>query len=305
MARRGAFVQASNGQVAVDAAPHQIIVGCALTNQAADAPHLAPLVTQVQATLGALPPAWTADTGYLSAANVAAVAAAGSTADIPPRRDAHPAPPVPVVVTHMLDAAGRAPPEPVGRDGEAAATVAMRRRLATAAGRTAYAQRKSTVEPVVGPVKAGRGLRRFLRRGLAKVAAEWTLWWLGHHLGGVGAVCGHLPAGSAPTGHGHRSAPVRDAVPVAAAAAVGAAGRRVVDGHPGRALRAAAAAAAFRLAIALLGAVWLSPDARHPSCKNTWSITRRGLGRGRCQGRRSYWRPVSDPSGASGAASSP
>jgi transposase len=181
----GAFVQAYNGQVAVDASPHQIIVGCALTNQAADAPHLGPLVTQVRATLGVLPPAWTADTGYFSETNVETVAAAGSTAYIPPSRDAHPAPRLPVAVEQILDAAGLVPPEPVGRDGETAAAVAMRQRLATAAGRTAYAQRKSTVEPVVGQVKEGRGLRRFLLRGLAKVEAEWTLWCLGHNLGKV------------------------------------------------------------------------------------------------------------------------
>jgi transposase len=179
----GAFVQAYNGQLAVDASPHQIIVGCALTNQAADAPHLESLVTQVQATLGALPPAWTADTGYFSEANVAAMVTAGSTAYIPPGRDAHPVPRRPVAVERVLDAAGLAPPAPVGRDGETASAVAMRRRLATEEGRTAYARRKSTVEPVVGQVKEGRGLRRFLLRGLTKVAAEWTLWCLGHNLG--------------------------------------------------------------------------------------------------------------------------
>jgi transposase len=179
----GAFVQAYNGQVAVDASSHQIIVACALTNQAADAPHLAPLVEQVGATLGVLPRAWTADTGFFSAANVEIVAMTGSTAYIPPSRDAHPAPRMPEVVAHILDAAGLAPPEAVARDGEATAATAMRARLATVAGRTIYARRKSTVEPVVGQVKEGRGLRRFLLRGLAKVNAEWTLWCLGHNLG--------------------------------------------------------------------------------------------------------------------------
>jgi transposase len=181
----GAFVQAYNGQVAVDASPHQIIVGCALTNQAADAPHLAPLVTQVRATLGALPPAWTADTGFFSAANVETVAVAGSTAYLPPSRDAHPVPRVPEVAAQILDAAGLAPPPPVACDGEAGAAAAMRARLATVEGRTIYARRKGTVEPVVGQVKDGRGLRRFLLRGLAKVEAEWTLWCLGHNLGKV------------------------------------------------------------------------------------------------------------------------
>ncbi len=181
----GAFVQAYNGQAAVDGSPHQIIVGCALTNQAADAPHLAPLVEQVQTMLGQLPPAWTADTGFFSAANVATVAAAGSTAYIPPSRDAHPPPRVPPAVEQLLDAAGLAPPAPVAPDGEAEAAAAMRTRLATVEGRTIYARRKSSAEPVMGQIKDGRGLRRFLLRGLAKVAAEWALWCLTHNLGKV------------------------------------------------------------------------------------------------------------------------
>lgn len=193
----GAFVQAYNAQAAVDVSSSQIIVGCALTNQAADAPHLAPMVDQVRATVGRIPPAWSADTGYFSEANVAAVAAAGSTAYIPPSRDAHPPPRVPVVVAHLLDAAGLGPPTGEAPD-EAAAAAVMRARLATETGRTIYAQRKSTVEPVVGQVKEGRGLRRFLLRGLAKVTAEWTLWCLGHNLG---KVLGALRADTALRGH--------------------------------------------------------------------------------------------------------
>lgn len=180
----GAFIQAYNGQIAVDVSPHQIILGCALTNQAADAPHLAPMVERVRATVGAVPPAWSADTGYFSEANVAAVEIVGSTAYIPPSRDAHPVPRVPPAVAGALDAAGLGPPAGEVPD-EAAAAAAMRARLATAEGRTAYAKRKGTVEPVVGQVKEGRGLRRFLLRGLTKVAAEWTLWCLGHNLGKV------------------------------------------------------------------------------------------------------------------------
>lgn len=38
---------------------------------------------------------------------------------------------------------------------------------------------------MVGQVQEGRGLRRFLPRGLAKVAAEWALWCLGHNLGKI------------------------------------------------------------------------------------------------------------------------
>ena len=56
-----AFVQAYNGQLAVDASPHQLIVGCLLTNQAADAPHLGPMLDQIAATLGRCPAAYSAD----------------------------------------------------------------------------------------------------------------------------------------------------------------------------------------------------------------------------------------------------
>src|SRR5215212_6921116 len=68
-----AFVQAYNGQAAVDAGGHQIIVGCLLSNQSADAPHLAPMVAQVQATTGQMPREWSGDAGFFSADNVATI----------------------------------------------------------------------------------------------------------------------------------------------------------------------------------------------------------------------------------------
>jgi hypothetical protein len=38
------------------------------------------------------------------------------------------------------------------------------------------------VEPVFGQAKEGRGLRRFLLRGLEKVSGEWLLWGTTHNL---------------------------------------------------------------------------------------------------------------------------
>ena len=52
---------------------------------------------------------------------------------------------------------------------------AMTAKLASEDGKTRYAKRKQTVEPVFGQIKDGRGARRFLRRGLAACAAEWKL----------------------------------------------------------------------------------------------------------------------------------
>lgn len=52
---------------------------------------------------------------------------------------------------------------------------AMRHRLATADGHTAYLRRGATVEPVIGHLKDHTGLRQFSRRGLTAALAELNL----------------------------------------------------------------------------------------------------------------------------------
>jgi hypothetical protein len=49
-------------------------------------------------------------------------------------------------------------------------------------GSKIYAQRKAIVEPVNGQIKEGRGLRRFLLRGLEKVDGEWHMIAATHNL---------------------------------------------------------------------------------------------------------------------------
>ena len=176
-----AFVQAYNGQLAVDASPHQFIVGCAVTNQAADAPHLAPMVEQVRAVTGGTPREWSSDTGYFSAPSLRVLARAGIAAFIPPERQPHSTQPLPADVAQVLEAAGVGPAAAAAAS-EAGAAAEMRAKLSTDAGRAAYAKRKQTVEPVFGQLKELRGLRRFLLRGLAKVSGEWALWCLTHNL---------------------------------------------------------------------------------------------------------------------------
>jgi len=177
-----AFVQAYNGQAAVDAGGHQIIVGCLVSNQSADTPHLAPMVAQVQAITGQMPGEWSADAGFFSADNVATIEQAGGTAYIPPDRQAHAAQPLPAPVAQVLAAAGLGPADADEPVTENAVKAAMRARLRTEVGRVAYGQRKKTAEPVFGQLKERRGLRRFLLRGLDKVQGEWTLWCLTHTL---------------------------------------------------------------------------------------------------------------------------
>jgi hypothetical protein len=148
------FVQACNAQAAVDA-HGQIAVACTLTNNAADQAELGPLLDAIAAGLGGSPKEISADVGYCSEANLETLAARGIRGYVATGRQKHPA----------TGAAQRRGPR----------VDAMRTRLGRAGRRTRYRRRKQTVEPVIGPIKQARGFRQFLRRGLAKVSAEWAL----------------------------------------------------------------------------------------------------------------------------------
>ncbi len=58
----------------------------------------------------------------------------------------------------------------------------MKQSLKTEAGQALYKMRKAIVEPVFGQIKAARGIRNFLLRGLAKAGAEWKLICATHNL---------------------------------------------------------------------------------------------------------------------------
>jgi transposase len=168
----GAFIQGYNGQAAVDR-DHQIITACDLTDQAADAPHLQPLITQSIANTGCLPDTCSADPGYFSAANVTGLEGVGINVLIPPDRQRHGTPAEPAAdlsaeALASLSAADR-----------------MRHQNSTAAGRVGYANRKKTVEPTFGQIKGcpgHPGFRQFLRRGLKQCREEWHWVCAAHNL---------------------------------------------------------------------------------------------------------------------------
>jgi transposase len=81
--------------------------------------------------------------------------------------------------THHLR---RRPPTEAPPPPDATPAQAMAHRLATDEGRTLYAKRQHTVEPVFGETKHLRGFRRFSRRGLPAVNAEWKLQMTVHNL---------------------------------------------------------------------------------------------------------------------------
>jgi hypothetical protein len=75
---------------------------------------------------------------------------------------------------------------------EATPAEAMEHRLRTTRGAKLYAKRQHTVEPVFGQIKHNRGIRRFARRGLDAVQAEWQLITTAHNLLKLADV-GHQP----------------------------------------------------------------------------------------------------------------
>ena len=65
--------------------------------------------------------------------------------------------------------------EPPPRKEDATEVDKMRHLLLTMAGRSLYAKRKCTVEPVFGTIKAILGFRQFSLRGLENVGGEFNL----------------------------------------------------------------------------------------------------------------------------------
>jgi len=161
----GAFIQGYNGQVAVDA-DHQIIVACALTQQAGDVGHAVAMVEQTIEQTGFIPSKVMADGGYFSEENMTALDDLGTVALIPPDRERCGTPDNPAIPLSPEELAALTPINQ------------MRHRVSTKEGRESYARRKTIVEPVFGQIKGSAGnpgFTGFLRRGLEKCTNEWHL----------------------------------------------------------------------------------------------------------------------------------
>jgi transposase len=162
------FGQCYNAQAAVDASS-QVIVAAEVSNAAPDVQRLEPMLLQVHENTGHFPNAFSADAGYASEANFTALAEADVYAVVALRRYHRDEPPA-------------ADPAAKRSSGRWLQREVMRDRLATAEGKETYRLRKQTVEPVFGQIKAARGFRQFLRRGLPAVNAEWSLLCTVHNL---------------------------------------------------------------------------------------------------------------------------
>ena len=163
-ANKGAFVQGYNVQIAVDAEA-QIIVAADVVQAPNDARQLVPMAEAIVDNVGTLAQTTSADAGYFSKENVEHPALATTNLLVPPSRLKH----------------GEAP-RPGSDDPLASPADRMRYKLASDEGRALYKMRKAIVEPVFGQLKAARGLRQFLLRGLEAVRGEFALMALTHNL---------------------------------------------------------------------------------------------------------------------------
>jgi hypothetical protein len=160
------FVQAYNCQAAVDV-DSQVIVAADVTQQANDKKQVEPVIEQVKSNAGKKPERASADSGYFSEKNVEYLDGEEIDAYVATGRQKH----------------GEKLPPPRGPIPKGATVKdRMTRKLRTKKGRETYSKRKSSVEPVFGQIKDGRGIRRFLLRGIEAVRAEWRLICLTHNL---------------------------------------------------------------------------------------------------------------------------
>ena len=127
-----------------------------------DVTQLVPLVDAIEAGLGRKPREASADSGYLSETNLAALDERDIKAYIATGRAKHPA--------------------DSKRKIGGPLTRAMRTKLRRARWRSRYRLRKQIVEPVFGQIKQARGFRQFLLRGIEAIRAEWAMICIAHNL---------------------------------------------------------------------------------------------------------------------------
>src|SRR3990170_1210328 len=162
------FQQCYNAQAAVDA-ESQVIVACEVSQAPPDVQRLRPMLEEIIELNGKVPEELSADAGYASEANFEALEDASVYAVIALRR-------------YRRDEPPDSDPAPARSTDRWPHRNTMRERRYGAEGKQKYKLRKQTVEPVFGQIKAARGFRQFLRRGLEAVQAEWALVCTAHNL---------------------------------------------------------------------------------------------------------------------------
>jgi transposase len=167
----GGFEQAYNAQAGVDT-ESKLIVSTHLTQQPNDKQELQPTLENLAALPEKLGKATEllADSGYFSEANVTACEGEKITPYIAVAREQH----------NQSPFARFSEPPPLPENADSVAR--MRHRLKTKDGKSIYALRKVTSEPVFGVIKAVMGFRSFLLRGYEAAQGEWSLVCMAYNL---------------------------------------------------------------------------------------------------------------------------
>ena len=168
MKTRKGFVQAYNGQAAVDT-DNQIIVACDLVQDENDKHQQIPLMEKLKNYLGRIPEKLTMDAGYWDEQRLKQLE---ETIDLYVATDKD----------WKERKKLREKPAPRGRiPHDLSYKDRMERKLLTQKGKEIYKKRGSSVEPVFGQIQ-NRGLGRLLLRGLRKGRGEWFLMCLSHNV---------------------------------------------------------------------------------------------------------------------------
>ena len=157
--RGGRFRLGYSGELAVS--EDHFIVAVRVTQQAADNASLLPMVEEVERQCGERPQQVLADSGFYSGDNLDVLEERGIDGYVPDSNLAR-------EINLGKVVQEKRPPQHQ-------ATQRMRQKLRTPEGRRTYLQRKTMVEPVIGVLKEQRGMRQFLRVGLATVRTELLL----------------------------------------------------------------------------------------------------------------------------------
>ena len=157
--RGGKFCLGYSGEIAVS--EDYFMVAVRVTQQVADNHSLVPMLAEVERQCQARPQQVLADSGFYSGENLDILEEQGVDGYVPDSN-----------LAQEINL-GRAGKE--NRPSRHRATQRMRQKLRTADGRRIYLQRKTLVEPVIGTLKEQRGMRQFLRVGLAGVSTELLL----------------------------------------------------------------------------------------------------------------------------------
>jgi len=146
----GGFRPAYNVQLAATT-QEKVIVGVSVTNSGSDANALEPMLEGIEGRLGARPPEYLVDGGYVNLSAIEAARAQGTTVYAPPKAEKR----------------GEKPPT-TAKPGDSPAVAEWRERMGTPEAKEVYKERAATSELVNADLKTHRGLS-FRVRGADKV----------------------------------------------------------------------------------------------------------------------------------------